>query len=179
MTDRYIFLGVKSKPFVRSYVAWHFLLFIVYLLLRFPAWLIPGFVFIGHFLYAVGSMGVIRVVKEEGGKFLVIRKLFRVHRLTLPLRSRLWWSYLFESAVQLTDLDKVGTIGNDLLVHLEVTDSHGELIVFQEYIGFDSRFPNDLEHSEEFVPAGRVIVRVQRVDKLSTFLQRVTEEGTS
>jgi hypothetical protein len=168
----YLFFSIKPKPLVRTFSAGLILMFMVYFIFRIPVWTIPVAVAAGHLVYICSRVGWVRLSKDHETITIVIRDLFKTATLTTPVTIQRWWSYGFYVHPDDTESEPAQGAPNDLHVFLVLKDEQNHEVAFAEYIGFDTRFPNECPYADRTIEADQMIFRVQRVDKLYSFLQR-------
>ena len=168
----YFINRIRPKAFVRTVMASVFIMAMLYFLLEFALWLVPAVVVFIHLLVLILYSGYARIDGSEKGPRLIVCLFGRKEVLNGPFQAQRWWSYQFEFADELNELQKFGSTGNDLYVFLELTSPSGEQLTFVEYIGFDSRFPNECEHEIREIGDSKAFIPVQRADRLASFLER-------
>ncbi len=171
---RYVFLSIRPKPLVRTFLAGIFLVLLLHFLLKFPVWLVPVLVAAVHLVYLLARIGIVTVVAGEPLR-IEARTLFHAATIRAPFHCQRWWSYVFNEGGDDTESGKEvsgGTAPNDLDVYLKLRDATGKELVFTEYIGFDTRFPNECPYSTQSTEPEQVVFRVQRTDKLFQFLEK-------
>jgi hypothetical protein len=173
----YTYLSIKSKPFSRVAGAGLILMILVYFVTHIPLWLVATIPVAVLLLYLFSRVGTIQVVHLEDSKSLVIRKRGDPIVLSTPVQHERWWSYAFDSGTDQAEEETPGTKMNDINVYLLLRDRDGSKVVFTEYIGFDTRFPNECAYAPKGVGEDLPVVLVQRVDKLFEFLRNHLTEA--
>jgi hypothetical protein len=80
--------------------------------------------------------------------------------LSLPLETHGWWHYIHRGKAYANDIHAV----------LHVIDANGNEVYFSETIMFETRHPNEVPFRDERIPDDASVIRIQRIDKLITFL---------
>lgn len=116
----------------------------------------------------IANLGIIRVRPDN---IISIRDLRNRLSLSPIVEMASWWHYI----------DRGKGIATDVHVILLVVDSNGREVYFSETIMFDTRHPNKVPYRNQHLPENSTVVRVQRVDKLKSFLEAAnyTQEKTN
>lgn len=130
-----------------------------------------------HLIYLLLRMGRITLHLRDGIPSITIQSLSLKLLITGPYKYAAWWSYDYgeSSADDSPDDHKIGSRANDILVILQLTSEQGGHLCFVERIAFDTRFPNEVPHSEQGLKPCSTRVRLQRADRLLRFLQKHLE----
>ncbi len=166
---------------LRTFIAGLLLMVMIFMVTKMPFWIAPVSVIAAHLAFLILRRGTVKI-KSSGNanKTIAIRRAGSTMSLTPPIKWKRWWCYLFQSYPDAeigNDFTTIGLTGNDLHVHLKLTDASQKEVVFQEYIGFDGRFPNECPHSPDPLPPKTRVIRVLRTDRLFDFFEENLEGG--
>ena len=172
MKTTYSFLSLKSKPYAKTCITTLFLALILFLFIDIPFWISASVVIFGNLVYLLANIGSVSI--NTITKQVKIKSIYGSISLVPPLKFTRWWNYDFDESAdpnEKAESETASTRANDLHANLHIVDSGGSEVVFTEYIGFDTRFPNECQYSTKTIAPYEFVFRVQRIDKLFNFLQ--------
>ena len=149
-----------------------FLVLILFLFFDVPFWISASVVIFGNLVYLLANIGFVSINAITNQ--VNIKSIYGSISLVPPLKFTRWWNYDFDESAdpnKQAESEATSTTANDLHVNLCIVDSKESEVIFTEYIGFDTRFPNECQYSTKTIAPYEFVFRVQRVDKLFDFLQ--------
>lgn len=171
---KFYFFSIHPRGFAMTLVASTVLLVTLALLNDVIWWYPIAFTSLLHLAYLATRMGMIAVKTVDSKPVITVRSLRVGVLLKGPYTYQAWWSYDYgvNSDSAEGEDQNIGSRANDILVILNLRSPQGGSLCFVERIAFDTRFPNEVPHSEAGLRPCEVVIRVQRSDRLLHFFQR-------